>query len=118
MRGDGPLIDATCHRGSRDGGVAHSPRIRVGSFPVRGCDPGAAGATSVGYLNVSLIRVAATEPKDRIGSLLVNPGGPGGSGVEFVRQAGESGLLPAGLRKRFDIVGFDPRGVNASTEIR
>ncbi len=76
------------------------------------------GNTSAGYLNVSLLRLPATEPKDRIGSLLVNPGGPGGSGVEFVRAAGESGQFPTSLRKRFDIVGFDPRGVNASTEIR
>ena len=76
------------------------------------------GNTSAGYLNVSLLRLPATEPKDRIGSLLVNPGGPGGSGVEFVRAAGESGQFPTGLRKRFDIIGFDPRGVNASTEIR
>ena len=48
----------------------------------------------------------------------MNPGGPGGSGVEFVRAAGESGQFPTSLRKRFDIIGFDPRGVNASTEIR
>jgi pimeloyl-ACP methyl ester carboxylesterase len=74
--------------------------------------------TSKGYLNVSLLRLPATEPKDRIGSLLVNPGGPGGSGVEFVREAGDAGIFPTGLRKRFDIIGFDPRGVNASTEIR
>ena len=67
---------------------------------------------------MSLLRLPATEPKDRIGSLLVNPGGPGGSGVEFVRAAGESGQFPTSLRKRFDIIGFDPRGVNASTEIR
>jgi pimeloyl-ACP methyl ester carboxylesterase len=74
--------------------------------------------TSAGYLNVSLLRLSATDPKDRIGSLLVNPGGPGGSGVEFVREAADAGLIPTRLRKRFDIVGFDPRGVNASTEIR
>ena len=40
---------------------------------------------SVGYLDVALVRLSATEPEDRIGSLIVNPGGPGGSGVEFVR---------------------------------
>jgi pimeloyl-ACP methyl ester carboxylesterase len=71
---------------------------------------------SGGYLNVSLIRAAATGPGERIGSLLVNPGGPGGSGVEFVREGLE--LFPDGLRERFDLVGFDPRGVNSSTAIR
>jgi pimeloyl-ACP methyl ester carboxylesterase len=73
-------------------------------------------APSDGYLNISLIRAAATKPANRIGSLLLNPGGPGASGVEFVR-AGIS-TFPKVLRERFDIVGFDPRGVNSSTAIR
>jgi pimeloyl-ACP methyl ester carboxylesterase len=73
-------------------------------------------APSNGYLNISIIRAAATKPATRIGSLLINPGGPGGSGVEFVR-AGLT-LFPKELRERFDIVGFDPRGVNSSTAIR
>jgi pimeloyl-ACP methyl ester carboxylesterase len=75
-------------------------------------------ATSKGYLNVAIIRLAATDRKARIGSLVINPGGPGASGVEFVREIAKSGLLSADLRKRFDIVGFDPRGVNSSTAIR
>jgi pimeloyl-ACP methyl ester carboxylesterase len=73
-------------------------------------------APSDGYLNISLIRAAATEPGERIGSLLVNPGGPGASGVEFVREG--ISTFPEALRERFDIVGFDPRGVNSSTAIR
>ncbi len=73
-------------------------------------------APSSGYLNVSIIRAAATGPGARIGSLLINPGGPGGSGVEFVREG--LARFPDELRERFDIVGFDPRGVNSSTAIR
>lgn len=73
-------------------------------------------APTEGYLNISIIRAAATKPDKRIGSLLINPGGPGGSGVEFVR--GGLSIFPKGLRERFDIVGFDPRGVNSSTAIR
>ncbi len=73
-------------------------------------------APSDGYLNISLIRSAATVPGERIGSLLVNPGGPGASGVDFVRNGVSS--LSDGLRERFDIIGFDPRGVNTSTAIR
>jgi pimeloyl-ACP methyl ester carboxylesterase len=61
--------------------------------------------------------VPATDKATRIGSLFVNPGGPGGSGVDFVRD-GATNLFPPALRKRFDIVGFDPRGVNSSTAIR
>jgi pimeloyl-ACP methyl ester carboxylesterase len=68
-----------------------------------------------GVLNVSLVRMPATDRDARLGSLVVNPGGPGGSGVEFVR---ESGSLFKDLRRRFDIVGFDPRGVNLSSGIR
>jgi len=73
-------------------------------------------APTEGYLNISIIRAAATKPATRIGSLLVNPGGPGGSGVEFVRDG--LAIFPTELRERFDIVGFDPRGVNSSTAIR
>jgi pimeloyl-ACP methyl ester carboxylesterase len=65
---------------------------------------------------VSLIRLRATDPSKRIGSLLVNPGGPGGSGVDFVLFAGE--FFPAPIRERFDIVGFDPRGIGRSTALR
>lgn len=73
---------------------------------------------SLGYLNVSIIDLPATDPRSRIGSLIVNPGGPGASGVEFVRDEASVGGFPSALRKRFDIVGFDPRGVNSSTAVR
>lgn len=63
-------------------------------------------------INLALLRAPAKNPQARIGSLFVNPGGPGGSGVEIVR--GQAGTVFAGLNERFDIVGFDPRGVGAS----
>jgi len=75
-------------------------------------------ALSKGYLDIRLLRLASTDPKGRVGSLLVNPGGPGASGIDFVRQASEAKIIPAALRKKFDIVGFDPRGVNQSSAIR
>ena len=75
-------------------------------------------APSSGYLNISLVMLPATDRASRLGSIVVNPGGPGGSGVDFVRGSVAAGFFPADLRKRFDIVGFDPRGVNNSTEIR
>ena len=69
-----------------------------------------------GTLTVELIRLPAANPAKRIGSLVMNPGGPGGSGIEFVREGAEQ--FPRELRQRFDLVGFDPRGVNASSPVR
>ncbi len=55
----------------------------------------------------------ATSPESRIGYLLVNPGGPGESGVELV-EAVSIGLFSEEVVAHFDIVGFDPRGVGSS----
>jgi pimeloyl-ACP methyl ester carboxylesterase len=66
---------------------------------------------------LALARVPATgEPSERIGSLLFNPGGPGGSGIEAL--AGLTVTLPATLGERFDLVSWDPRGVAASSPVR
>jgi pimeloyl-ACP methyl ester carboxylesterase len=62
--------------------------------------------------SLPVIKLAATDPARRIGSLVINPGGPGVSGVSFARQA--STAMPATVRARFDVVGFDPRGVGGS----
>jgi pimeloyl-ACP methyl ester carboxylesterase len=67
-------------------------------------------------ISLALIEQPAGDPKRRIGSLFLNPGGPGGSGVELVRGLGP--MLPLELRGRFDIVGFDPRGILRSTPLR
>ena len=58
----------------------------------------------------------ATRPQERIGYLLVNPGGPGGSGVDMAHGAalGPGMVFSAEVIERFDIVGFDPRGVGQS----
>ncbi|MFI0419591.1 alpha/beta hydrolase [Spongiactinospora sp. 9N601] len=53
---------------------------------------------------------------ERIGSLILNPGGPGGSGVDSARSTGP--IFDRQVRKRFDVVGFDPRGVGESTPVR
>jgi len=65
-----------------------------------------------GTFTLPLIRRPAEDPDARIGSLVINPGGPGGSGVSWVRFA--SDRLPQSVRARFDIIGFDPRGVGGS----
>ena len=61
--------------------------------------------------NLALIRFPATGEK--IGSLIINPGGPGESGIEAAASLVEG--LPQPVRQRFDLVGFDPRGVGSST---
>lgn len=62
---------------------------------------------------VALLRIPARGEK--IGSLFVNPGGPGGSGMNFVAtMASVSPLWTEGALGRFDVIGFDPRGVGAS----
>jgi pimeloyl-ACP methyl ester carboxylesterase len=68
-------------------------------------------------ISLALIRLPATDPDHRIGSLFVNPGGPGGSGVDLVRAAASILWTPE-VRARFDIVGFDPRGVAGSAPIQ
>ena len=64
-------------------------------------------------------RLRAADRAHRVGSLIVNPGGPGGggSGVVAVEAAGRHLWNPA-LHERFDLIGMDPRGVGTSTPIR
>jgi len=66
-------------------------------------------------INIALVQLRARQPSRRLGSLVVNPGGPGASGVDYVLNAAAG--LPSELRDRFDIVGFDPRGVGGSIPI-
>ncbi len=61
--------------------------------------------------NLALIRFPATGEK--VGSLIINPGGPGESGIEAAASLVEG--MPQPVRQQFDLVGFDPRGVGAST---
>ncbi|WP_158542702.1 alpha/beta hydrolase [Phytoactinopolyspora halophila] len=65
-------------------------------------------------IEITVLRVPATGD-DPIGSLIVNPGGPGASGVEYARNA--HAAASEQVRERFDIVGFDPRGVGQSVPV-
>ncbi|GGQ54678.1 alpha/beta hydrolase [Couchioplanes azureus] len=67
-------------------------------------------------LTVALARRPATDPRHRIGTLVVNPGGPGGSGVDFALDS--PWFFSDQIRRRFDIVGFDPRGVARSNPVK
>ncbi len=67
-------------------------------------------------VEVALAKIPAADPSRRIGTLFLNPGGPGGSGVQLALQA--SGFLSQDVLDRFDIVGFDPRGTNFGTKVK
>ena len=66
-------------------------------------------------IDLSVIRLPASDPSARVGSLLINPGGPGASGVEYARQA--RAVLSDRLRTSFDVIGWDPRGVGDSAPV-
>ena len=63
-------------------------------------------------LTLDVLKVPAGDPANRIGSLFVNPGGPGGSAAEFA--AFFPYLVRPKVSQRFDIIGVDPRGVGPS----
>jgi pimeloyl-ACP methyl ester carboxylesterase len=93
------------------GGIAWTPcpgditaQCGTLSVPTDWADPASA------RIGVAVARRPATDPAHRIGTLVVNPGGPGESGVDFALGT----FFSAALRARFDIVGFDPRGVGRS----
>lgn len=79
------------------------------TVPLDWTDPG--GQT----ITLSLIKHPATGAKS-LGSLFINPGGPGASGVAFVRDSLDYAVDKT-LAKNYDIVGFDPRGIGASTPV-
>ena len=68
---------------------------------------------SVGNVTIALAKYPADDDKEKLGTILINPGGPGGSGTNLVyRKAANISQIVDG---RYDIVGFDPRGINWTT---
>lgn len=66
-------------------------------------------------IDIAVLRVPARDRAKRVGQLVLNPGGPGASGVDFAR----AGSLVTGteIARVYDLVGFDPRGVGASSAV-
>ena len=77
-------------------------------LPVDWSDPG--GET----FDFHVARRTATDPAARVGTLIFGPGGPGDSGTSRVESSKNAERFSADLRRRFDIVSFDPRGVGRS----
>ncbi|ONI88325.1 transporter, partial [Saccharothrix sp. ALI-22-I] len=66
--------------------------------------------------DLAVARRKATDPSKRVGIMVINPGGPGGSGVNFALAA--AGYFSPEVQERFDIIGFDPRGVARSQPVQ
>ncbi|WP_327354439.1 alpha/beta hydrolase [Streptomyces sp. NBC_01304] len=69
-----------------------------------------------GDIKLAVARKKATGPGKRLGSLLVNPGGPGGSAIQYLQQYAALGY-PAPVRAQYDMVAVDPRGVARSEPV-
>jgi pimeloyl-ACP methyl ester carboxylesterase len=67
-------------------------------------------------IGLHLIRHRATG-NNPLGSLLVNPGGPGASGIDFVRDSLDYAVSPE-LQQAYDVIGFDPRGVGKTSPVQ
>jgi len=70
---------------------------------------------AAGEIDLALVRQPATSG-DRLGSLLVNPGGPGASGYDFIKDSVDYATDDT-LQAAYDVVGFDPRGVGRSSAV-
>jgi pimeloyl-ACP methyl ester carboxylesterase len=70
---------------------------------------------SGGVVEIAVTRLPAADTAHRIGALVVNPGGPGGSGLDLAWN--DAAVFPRQLLDRFDLVGFDPRGVGRSSAV-
>ncbi|MFI9812079.1 alpha/beta hydrolase [Saccharothrix variisporea] len=67
-------------------------------------------------ITIALMKAPATDQANKVGSLFINPGGPGGAGLIY--SAYGSSFFQPEIMKRFDLIGFDPRGVGRSTPLR
>ncbi|PKW15068.1 alpha/beta hydrolase [Saccharopolyspora spinosa] len=88
----------------------HLYRCAMYPVPIDHDDPGR------GAVELAMMRRAAADPNAKIGSLFLNPGGPGGAG--FRRPVTALSMFEPEVLNRFDIIGFDPRGVARSTPLR
>ena len=91
-----------------DDGCASGYQCSKLTVPLDYAAPG--GAT----IQLAVVRKQAADQAHRLGSLVVNPGGPGGSGISY---ATSGDVLDSSLLARYDLVGFDPRGVGESAPV-
>lgn len=68
-------------------------------------------------IGIKMVKLPAADQENKLGTIFLNPGGPGGSGVDFVLGAGPF-LFTQEVRALYDLVGFDPRGIARSRPVR
>ncbi|MFD4628835.1 alpha/beta hydrolase [Streptomyces sp. NPDC058284] len=68
-----------------------------------------------GTIDLAISRLAAGDATKRRGVLLSNPGGPGGPGLDLPLYLAEK--MPKSVKDRYDLIGFDPRGIGRSTPV-
>ncbi|MEU9131435.1 alpha/beta hydrolase [Kitasatospora sp. NPDC048540] len=102
--GPAPLTWGAC-----DGATAPEQRCATLAVPLDHSRPDGPRIT------LAVSRIAAARPELRRGSLLLIPGGPGGTGLNT--PSAVLGRLPQEVRDRYDLIGFDPRGVGHSTPV-
>ncbi|WP_163567952.1 alpha/beta fold hydrolase [Fodinicola feengrottensis] len=109
--------------------TAAAPTIQWGACPPDiAAEPGAAalqcGTISVPldykrpsgpHINVAVSKLTATDKAKRRGVMLLNPGGPGGPGLDLPLVFGS--LMPASVLQSYDLIGFDPRGLGHSNPL-
>lgn len=120
-----PGVAAAAPEPDRVTGGWHAEPIDWQPCPERPDDPGVRCATldlpidwsrpDGATFPLAIAKRAATGPEPAIGPLLINPGGPGGSGVNAALGAEQQ--LSAEVLRRFDVIGFDPRGVARSSAV-
>ncbi|MFE6912134.1 alpha/beta fold hydrolase [Streptomyces erythrochromogenes] len=106
---------------------APSPSVTVPKLDWKPCKPGSPwdcatakvpldhAAPAGRTIDLAVVRRQAGDPDRRVGTLFVNPGGPGGPGTVQVPQNYDR--FPEELRERFDVVSWDPRGIGNSTAV-
>ncbi len=112
-------------RGTRAPQTSTTDVRRATPLKWRECDLGECAAVEVPFdwsqptgrkVSIKLARGSQAERGQKIGTLIVNPGGPGASGRDFASYAAAS--LPDAIKKRFDVVAWDPRGTGASAPVK
>ncbi|HNG59791.1 MAG TPA: alpha/beta hydrolase, partial [Cellvibrionaceae bacterium] len=95
-----------------------NPRLSCAKFQVPFDYQARKGSLAAGKtIDLALIKLSAADTSQKpLGSLFLNPGGPGGSGFDWVRTDGQR-LFSQNLLNRYDLIGFDPRGIHYSTAI-
>ena len=114
-----------CTRNTPSTKVTPTPTPPLGNVAWKSCGGGfQCGSLQVpldyahptaGTIDIAMNRKPATISAQRIGSLLINPGGPGASGIDWLAASAPAFAF---LNRRFDLVGFDPRGIGRSAPVR